>query len=55
MKPLVEFLLTLVLLLVGGCSAIAGIVTANIWIAICAVGAILVLVGVLLYSPKAKQ
>ena len=54
MKPLVEFLFALVLLVVGGCSAIAGIVAANIWIAVCAIGAIIGLVCMLMYGPKAK-
>jgi len=55
MKPMVEFLLACALLLVAGCSAIAGIFSASIWTALFAVGSIVVLVLVLTYGTKSKQ
>ena len=55
MKPLAEFCIACVLLLAGGCSAIAGIITANIWIALLAVGSILGLIFMLVYGARGKQ
>jgi hypothetical protein len=55
MKPIVEFLLACVLLLIAGCSAIAGIFTANLWTAIFAAGSITGLVLMLIYGSKNRQ
>jgi len=55
MKPVVEFFLACLLLLIAGCSAIAGIFTANLWTAIFASGAILGLVGILMFGSRNKQ
>ena len=54
MKPIVEFCLACVLLLVGGCSAIAGIFSANLWTAVFAVGAIAGVVFMLTFGTKGK-
>jgi hypothetical protein len=55
MKPLIEFSLACVLLLVGGCSAIAGMFTANLWTAIFSVGAIAGVVLMLTHGTRSKQ
>lgn len=55
MKPLIEFSLACLLLLVGGCSAIAGMFTANLWTAIFSVGAIAGVVLMLTHGTRSKQ
>jgi hypothetical protein len=55
MKPLLEFCIACILLLAGGCSAIAGIFTANIWTALLAVGSVAGVIFILSYGTKSKQ
>jgi hypothetical protein len=55
MKPIVEFCLACSLLLIAGCSAIAGIFSANGWIALFAVGSVAALVLMLTYGTKGKS
>ena len=54
MKPLVEFVLACMLIMVAGCSAIAGIFNAGIWTAIFIAGSVIGLV-VMFAAPKGKQ
>lgn len=52
---MVEFLLACTLLLVAGCSAIAGIFSAGIWTAFFTIGAVVVLVFILTHGTKSGQ
>jgi hypothetical protein len=54
MKPLVEFIIACVLLVVAGCSAIAGIFSAGMWAAIFAAGSIVALILILSNGTKTK-
>jgi hypothetical protein len=55
MKPLAEFIIACVLLLVAGCSAIAGIFSAGIWAAVFAAGSIAALILILLNGTNTKS
>jgi hypothetical protein len=55
MKPLIEFMLACILIVIAGCSAIAGIFEAGIWPAIFAAASITGLVLMLTHGTKDKQ
>jgi hypothetical protein len=55
MKPLIEFLLACVLILVAGCSAIAGFFSASVWAAVFAMLSVAGLIFVLTGGTKNKQ
>lgn len=55
MKPVVEFILACVLILVAGCSAIAGIFNAGLWTAIFIAGSVVGLVIMFTSGTKNKQ
>jgi hypothetical protein len=55
MKPLTEFILACLLILVAGCSAIAGIFKAGIWTAIFAAASVIALVVMFAAGSKDRQ
>jgi len=55
MKPLVEFTLACLLVMVAGCSAIAGFFKAGLWTAVFAAASLAALVLIFTVGSKNKQ
>ena len=55
MKPLAEFILACMLIMVAGCSAIAGMFSASIWTTVFIAGSVVGLVLMFAAGPKSKQ
>ena len=55
MRPLIEFTLACILVLVAGCSAIAGMFSAGLWTAFFAAGSVIGLILLFTCGAKNKQ